>query len=435
MLFQVLTFLLITLAALFVIVPLWRDRHKTNIDAELRKEANLTLFYERSEDLKTELEAGNLDRVQFDALIIELQQNLLADVEMKPLAEASLVIEKSKQKREKNKGKEKRDRINSLGTDGLFSLSLIVPLVFLLLMPILAYGLYERWGFLSDVEMMSLYQRTVDNRDDIEEAQSLIVSLGEAAQENEDQPWTWYFLAENFANLGMFNEAEISYLRSSALLDATPEKALVLGRVAMAMYINAELQFTPQILEIIAEAREINPNEISVLQLLATDAAENEDYESAIQYWRLLIQASPNSAQADQLRLNIAAAQQVLAEQDPDAASGPIININVSLANGLQLNENLRVFVAARNADREGLPPLAATSLVVANLPMMVQLDDSLAVGPFDLSSAKNVFVSALVSYAGTATPQRGDYRVVSEIFSHNFDLTEVNLIISERVE
>ena len=268
MLFQVLTFLLITLAALFVIVPLWRDRHKTNIDAELRKEANLTLFYERSEDLKTELEAGNLDRVQFDALIIELQQNLLADVEMKPLAEASLVIEKSKQKREKNKGKEKRDRINSLGTDGLFSLSLIVPLVFLLLMPILAYGLYERWGFLSDVEMMSLYQRTVDNRDDIEEAQSLIVSLGEAAQENEDQPWTWYFLAENFANLGMFNEAEISYLRSSALLDATPEKALVLGRVAMAMYINAELQFTPQILEIIAEAREINPNEISVLQLL-----------------------------------------------------------------------------------------------------------------------------------------------------------------------
>ena len=106
MFFQALTFLLITLAALFVIVPLWRDRHKTNIDAELRKEANLTLFYERSEDLKTELEAGNLDQVQFDALIIELQQNLLADVEMKRLAEASLVIEKSKQKREKNKGKE-----------------------------------------------------------------------------------------------------------------------------------------------------------------------------------------------------------------------------------------------------------------------------------------------------------------------------------------
>ena len=435
MLFQVLTFLLIVLAALFVIVPLWRDRHKTNIDTELRKEANVALFHERAEDLKAEFETGSLGQVQFDALITELQQNLLADVEMNLAGEASLVSEKSKQKWEKRKGKEKREQVNSPETDGLFSLNVAVPLVLLLLVPILAYSLYERWGFLSDVEMMSLYQRTVDNRDDLEEAQSLIVSLGEAAQENEDQPWTWYFLAENFANLGMFNEAEISYLRSSSLLNATPEKALVLGRVAMAMYINAELQFTPQILEIIAEAREINPNEISILQLLATDAAENEDYESAIQYWRLLIQVSPNSAQADQLRLNIAAAQQVLAEQDPDVASGPIININISLANGLQLNDNLRVFVAARNADREGMPPLAATSLVVANLPIMVQLDDSLAVGPFDLSSAENVFISALVSYAGTATPQRGDYRVVSDTFPHNFDLTEVNLIISEQVE
>lgn len=435
MLFQVLTFLLVVLAALFVIVPLWRDRHKTNIDAELRKEANVALFHERAEDLKSEFEAGNLDQVQFDALSTELQQNLLTDVEIKPLAEASLVSEKSKQKRERRKGKEKRDQVNSPKTDSLFSLNLAVPLVLLLFVPVLAYSLYERWGFLSDVEMMSLYQRTVDNRDDMEEVQSLIVSLGEAAQENENQPWTWYFLAENFANLGMFNEAEISYMRSSSLLDATPEKALVLGRVAMAMYINAELQFTPQILDVIAQARAINPNEISILQLLATDAAENENYESAIQYWRLLIQASPNSAQADQLRLNIAAAQQVLTEQSPDAASGPIININVSLANGLQLNENLRVFVAARNADREGMPPLAAISLVVGNLPIMVQLDNSLAVGPFDLSSAENVFVSALVSYAGTATPQRGDYRVVSNTFSHNFDLTEINLIISEQVE
>ena len=246
---------------------------------------------------------------------------------------------------------------------------------------------------------------------------------------------SWYFLAENFANLGMFNEAEIAYTRSSSLLDDTPEKALVLGRVAMAMYINAELQFTPEILEVIDQARTINPNEISILQLLASDAAENEDYAAAIQYWRLLIQASPNSAQADQLRLNITAAQQVLTEQNPDAATGPSINVNLSLADGLQLNESLRVFIAARNADREGMPPLAATSLVVGNLPMTIQLDDSSAVGPFNLSSAENVFVSALVSYAGTATPQSGDYRVVSDIFSHNNDLSEINLIIAEQVE
>ncbi len=120
MLFQVLTFLLIVLAALFVIVPLWRDRHKTNIDTELRKEANVALFHERAEDLKAEFETGSLGQVQFDALITELQQNLLADVEMNLAGEASLVSEKSKQKWEKRKGKEKREQVNSPETDGLF---------------------------------------------------------------------------------------------------------------------------------------------------------------------------------------------------------------------------------------------------------------------------------------------------------------------------
>ena len=94
-----------------------------------------------------------------------------------------------------------------------------------------------------------------------------------------------------------------------------------------------------------------------------------------------------------------------------------MIDVTVSLADDLELNSSLRVFIAARNADREGMPPLAATDLVVGNLPMTVRLDNSSAVGPFNLASAENVYVSALVSQAGIAAPQPGDYRVVSESF------------------
>ncbi len=422
--FWILTILLFIPASLFVIVPLWRGRNKENRDEELRKDANVSLFHERQEDYRKELEAGSLDQQQYDQLIAELQHTLLSDV-------SSLDDQPGKgQAAKTNKGK--KEKAVSLK---LTSPSFAIPVVLALLVPVLAYVLYDRWGYLSDVEMMGLYQRTVNNIDDPEEAQALIVSLGQAVQENEDQPWTWYFLAENFANIGMFNEAEIAYTRSADLLDETPEKALVLGRVAMSKYINAGLEFTPEILEVIERARAINPNEISILQLLASDAAENEDYEAAIQYWRLLIQASPNSEQAQQLRMNIAAAQQILAQQNPELAAGPTIDVSVSLADGLELDENLRVFIAARNADREGMPPLAATSLIVGNLPLTIQLDNSSAVGPFNLSSAENVFVSALVSFAGTATPQLGDYRVVSEGFTHNNERTEINLIIAEQVQ
>ena len=81
------------------------------------------------------------------------------------------------------------------------------------------------------------------------------------------------------------------------------------------------------------------------------------------------------------------------------------------------------------------MPPLAATDLRVSNLPQTIQLDNSSAVGPFNLASSDTVYVSALVSFAGVANPQIGDYRVVSENFSHNGQHTVIDLLISEQVQ
>jgi cytochrome c-type biogenesis protein CcmH len=125
----------------------------------------------------------------------------------------------------------------------------------------------------------------------------------------------------------------------------------------------------------------------------------------------------------------------MLADQEPPGTNSPIINVALSLQDGLELNRNLRVFVAARDADRQGVPPLAAIDLTVADLPMTIRLDNSSAVGAFNLASAEVVYVSALVSQSGTAMPQVGDYRVVSEEFSHNNESNQVDLIISRKVD
>lgn len=411
---------------LFVLVPLLRKSDLSEDGEKARNEANISLFKEREQELEVELAAKSIDVKQFNSLLIELKQNLLSDVvDESDQSIPSKRIKKTQGKRLTN---------NKSAREKFFTWNIGFPILLTFLIPILAYSLYDRWGYIDEVEMMDLYQRTVQNVDDLEEAQALIVSLGQSVQEDDGQPWAWYFLGENFSNIGMFNEAEIAYARSADLFDATPEKALVLGRVAMVKYINSDLQLTPEVTGVIDEARAINPNEITILQLLASDASSNEDYATAISYWRLLIQADPNSQQAQTLRANITAAQQILAQQSPSSEEGPVIDVTVSLADDLELNSSLRVFIAARNADREGMPPLAATDLVVGNLPMTVRLDNSSAVGPFNLASAENVYVSALVSQAGTAAPQPGDYRVVSESFSHNNEQAEISLIISETV-
>lgn len=134
------------------------------------------------------------------------------------------------------------------------------------------------------------------------------------------------------------------------------------------------------------------------------------------------------------MRSNIAAAQAMMAEGSDDVATGPAIDVNLSLGEGLELDPNLRVFVAARNAEREGMPPLAATSLDVGSLPATIRLDSSDAVGAFNLASAETIYISALVSYSGSANPQTGDYRVVSENITPNGQHAVLSLVIDQRV-
>ncbi len=418
--FWLLTICLFIAAALFVVVPLWSaNRGGAQESIQLRKAANIALFHERNDEFEAELAEGNLDQSQFDALILELQQGLLADVDSAAQAAAP----------EPAKTKPKQSQLRGSGI-----IRNVIPLALVLFMSVLAYSLYNQWGYIDDVELMDLFRRTVNNTADIEETQSLIVRLGEVVQADADKEWAWYFLAENFANLNMFPEAQIAYRQAANRIEAGPEKALILGRVALAMYITADLKLTPEILEVVEEARALNPNERSILQLLAADADQRRDYQSAIAYWRLLIQSSPNSGQARLLRESIAAAQSLMADSGQDIDAGPVVEVKLRLTEGIELDPNLRVFIAVRNAQREGLPPLAATQLRVADLPVTIRLDDASAVGPFNLSSADTVFVSALVSFTGTANPGSGDYRVVSDSFVHKGQHAVIDLVLSERV-
>lgn len=421
--FWIITVCLFVIAVLFVLAPLWSHRKVDTFETEeLRKTANIALFHERTNDLESQLATGEIDKEQFEHLLRELQQNLLADVS-----------DEEKDEIARKRFEQGKSDVATTGK-GRFGYTFLVPGILALLVPVSAYLLYEHWGYFDDVELMDYFERTVNNEGDPQEAQALIVALGEAVQANEDLPWGWYFLGENFANIGMFNEAQIAYQRSADLLPDTGDKALVLGRVALAMYVNSDLEMTPEIESVIAEARRINPNEISVLQLLAANAEQNQDWESAIDYWRLLIQQNPNSPEAQELRRNIATAQQLLSGDEP-AAAGPVVMLSLSLDPALDLDGNLAVFVAARNAEREGMPPLAATRLTVSDLPTTIRLDNSSAVGPFNLGSAESVTISALVSRNGVATPSAGDYRILSDAIELGAEPVSIELVISDQVE
>ncbi|MDA8928026.1 c-type cytochrome biogenesis protein CcmI [Gammaproteobacteria bacterium] len=409
MLFWTLAALLAVMAIAFFVIPFYRaNGGDEEAVGSVQRSENLLLFAERESELAEDLAAGEIDSEEHATLLRELQQSLLDDVQdtrpkRVPIAISSrawLVI-------------------------GLIAVSL----------PAVSVTLYQRWGFIDDVQVMGLFQESLAAQGDVVAASALVTELGELVKNGSENPWVWYFLGENFATIGRFNEAEISYRQAAERLSGQPEEALVLGRAALALYIKSEFRFTPELNALIEQAQAINPNEIAVIQLLAADAQNRGDYAAAIANWRILIQLDPNSPEAQALRGEIANAQRLLREESGEEIVGPEIEVRLALAEGLSLDPNLRVFVAVRSAEREGMPPLAAVGLSVADLPTTISLDNSSQVGPFNLSSADLVRVSALVSLNGTANPSRGDYRVVSDDFAHNGQHAIVTLTISDEVE
>jgi cytochrome c-type biogenesis protein CcmH len=418
-LFWIASIVLLIVAALFVLFPLWRHYRPAPSGEEIRTETNLGIFEERQRELNNELAHGNLDADQYEALLLELKKSLLSDtVKATGAREAGA----SKQKQTGKAGKE--------------WLNKAIPVAMVVLIPIVAFLMYERWGYLSDVQLMGLYEQTIDPSNDEQQTRDLVISLGRVVQEDESNQWAWYFLGRNFSNLGMFNEAEIAFQRSSDLMVDGPDKAATLGLLAQIKYLLAEGELNDEVLEVIELARLINPSENASLQLLSVDAEIKGDYQTAIGYWRLMIQSSPNSAQAQQLRQRIAEAQRLIAQEGgADLERGPSIEINISLADGLILPAGLRLFVAARNAEQEGIPPLAATDLRADDLPATVTLDSSMAITPmFNLASADTIYVTATVSLTGSANVQSGDYRVVSENFAHNNQHAVIDLVIRDTV-
>ena len=407
----------VLLAIGFVLLPFFlRNPNQSSSFFFTRKELNVSLFEDKKYSLDKDFEEGLLSPEVHSELINELKSNLLSDVNYD---------------QEQFKIPKKLSRLSSLAA--VFAV---------LLIPVASYSLYGYWGYSQHENIRGLYERTAANRDDLDEARELISALGAVVMgepESNPLPWAWYFLGENFSMLGLYSEAEVAYRQSSDRLIGESEQALSLGRLALVRYILDEFVITPRVRAAIQQTRRLNPNEIAVLQILASDAETREDYREAIANWRLLIQADPNSSQSNLLRQKVTDAQLLLAATDDLALSSsstisPSISVSLSLADSLKVSGDTVVFVAARDVDKEGSPPLAVAVLSVKDLPSVVTLTDDQAVGPFKLSSAKSVNLSALISFSGVANPQSGDIRAVSESILLSDEPSEVSLILSSRL-
>ncbi|MBV1789373.1 c-type cytochrome biogenesis protein CcmI [Marinobacterium sp. D7] len=376
--------------------------------ADDRQHQNIEIYRERLAELASERDAGTLDEENFDILKLELERNLLIDAE-----QPGKVLE--------------HPRPNTA--------QLITVVLLAMLVPVAALGLYQHLGRAADLEV-SLNPPPAPTT--LEEA---LAQLEQELERNPENAEGWYLLANTYVNQGRFDEGLQAFRKVLEILpEDAPQYAGVQGQIAQALYFQSEGRMTDEVRAQIDLTLSLDPSDIAALGILGIDAYEQGRYREAIDYWgRALPGASGDAAQSlrsgiDQARQQLAAAGEPVPEMP--AVTGPVITVSVDIADELKarVTPDQVVFIYARPVG--GRMPLAAVRRKVSDLPLEVELNDSLAMMPgAELSSVDTVEIGARISNTGQAIAAPGDLIGSQSPITVGTGAQSVKLVIDRVVE
>ncbi len=317
-------------------------------------------------------------------------------------------------------------------------------LIALILVPVLAFGLYS---FTSTYKPDTVASAMAGSSEKAPSLEEIITRLEDAVNTNPEDQQGLFLLAESYSRLGRYEDAA---LRFKQLIKITePDADLMVSYADNSAMANGRV-FTAETAAALATALKLNPEHISALWLSGVAAQQMGDPEAALRHWltlRPMLTANPeaNTELAiliDEVskQLGLVITKKIEAEfagqetAQKEAVSEPGITVSVSLSPELQaeVSDSDTVFIFAKA--QSGPPmPLATSRQSVTALPILLKLDDSMAMLPqMKLSNYKQVLVGARISKSGQAISQPGDLE--SELVATpNTTPETIKLVISKR--
>lgn len=237
--------------------------------------------------------------------------------------------------------------------------------------------------------------------------------LAERLRAQPDDAEGWSMLGRSSMALGRHAEALQAYDR---LRQLRPDDATAMADYADALAVKNGRQLDGEPMALINRALALEPDNLKALTLAGTAAFNRGDIALALQHWDRAVRVGPpDSSMVRQAREGAAEAR-ASSKAPPAAAVAAVITGTASLAPAVQqqARPDDTVFIFARPASGARMP-LAILRKQVKDLPTAFTLDDSLAMSPASrLSGASQVVVGVRVSRSGQATPQPGDWEVLS---------------------
>ncbi|HCH25253.1 MAG TPA: c-type cytochrome biogenesis protein CcmI, partial [Oceanospirillaceae bacterium] len=344
--------ILLAIASVFVLWAVMRPIPASMQQDNDHKADNVQLFEQRQKELQEELAVGNLTDTEYAAQNTELERALYDDLKNQAAAPT----------------------FNSRGGYLLLATALLVPLA--------GWFTYAELGASQGMQQRDNMQATRSLMQNAETMAQLLTDLEEHLQVNPNNPEGWFILANSYMQDNQTEQGLVAFEQAKNYAPmGSPQRAAILGQYAQALFFVDSL-FSERVNVAISDAMEADPDDVSALSLLGIEAFEANDFAAAIGFWQKALTNAGSGEGAQSLQAGIANAQQQLAVQQGDTALGPVIQVSVRLANGLQLpnSEQAVLFVYARQAGQR--MPLLATRLDPQSLPVTVTLTNAMALQP-----------------------------------------------------
>jgi len=422
LLFWLVILVMSLLAASFLFLPALRQGRVEALAGPAainRDEQVLDLFNEHQQDLAKQLQQQSITQAQFEQLKAELELSLLDD-----MSEAQTV------------------KTGQAKPWLLWSMSILVPLIALLM--------YQQRGALADLAILDLqhekYQQdSLAGREgrapDLQLALRLRDELVVRLADKPDNLQNHYLLASVAVELEQYTLA----VKHFGYIVAADDQAVnIMAEMAQAIFLAADNRITPEVSQWVARALSIDATHPTALGLAGIEAYQQSDFVAAQQHWQqALLKMDPASGAAQSLRAGVQQARKLqgsplLGESEvggaAESAAGPTIYLDVSLAAEADVSPEQVVYIYARAW--QGAPmPLAIQRVSVADLPLRISLDETMAMAPgMSITSAAQLELIARVSRDGGPRAQAGDWQASKGPVELAGLLGPVALVIGDRL-
>ena len=342
MYFWLMTGLLTTIAALAVLVPLFRRGARTPDPSGERRD--IAIYRDQLAEIDADLERGIVGAREAAAARVEISRRLLK-------AGAGQHAPDTASDRKERPAASLPARLAALAT--------------VIAIPALGFGLYFVLGSpgFPDQPLAARLDKPIEQQD----IMALIAKVERRLAENPEQGEAWDMLARIYMRMGRYDKAVSAWPEAIRLLGATAEREADFGE---ALTMAADGVLTDAAIAAFERARKIEPDAIKPRFFLAVALGQKGRYREAVTAWnRILASARGDEPWLPAVRRELAAVRERLGDAPPDGkGEGPP-------GTDLPPVEEMVAQLAARLADRPDDP--AGWAMLVRSYRVLARTADA----------------------------------------------------------